>query len=95
MAFVVQAMERLFESPSPASEELGVSLDQLLADLELLEWIAAGQPSNRVQLLGEMQARYLDVPVPPGGKQPAICHRMRECIAAMLQASDHINVSSQ
>jgi hypothetical protein len=90
LAFVAQAMEELFESPPPAAEEPGVSTDQLLADLELLEWIAAGHPSNGVRLLEEMHARYAAALPPRGAEPPTIGHRMRECIVAMLETCQQL-----
>jgi hypothetical protein len=87
LAFVGEAMAQLFESPPSPSEERVVSTDQLLADLELLEWIAAGHPSNQVQLLEEMRARYAGLPARDRTRGLAIGHRLCACIAQMLDQS--------
>ena len=88
LAFVAQAMEQLFASPAPDAAELGVPIDQLLADLELLEWIVVGQPSNQVQLLTEMRARYAALPAPGGREQPALERQLLDQVAALLDARD-------
>jgi hypothetical protein len=38
--------------------EIDIGTDQILADLERLEWIALGRPSNGIELLEEMETRY-------------------------------------
>ncbi|MBN1138050.1 MAG: hypothetical protein JXM73_15790, partial [Anaerolineae bacterium] len=90
LAFVAQAMERLFESPSSATLAPGISSDQLLADLELLEWIVAGQPSNRVQLLSDMRDRYAARPAPGGREQLALERQLLDRVVALLDALDAV-----
>jgi hypothetical protein len=80
LAFVAQAMERLCESGPSDLEGLPVSLDQLFADLELLEWIVVGRPANQAQLLADMSARYAGACAPEGGAPASLCWQMHACL---------------
>jgi hypothetical protein len=87
LAFVAQATEQTFESAPADWEGLSTSPEQLLADLELLEWIAVGRPSNQVQLLEEMRGRYAALPASRGREQPALERQLLDQVAALLDAA--------
>jgi hypothetical protein len=88
LVFVAQATGQLFESTPVDLDRLLVPLDQLLADLELLEWIVLGNPSNQGQLLEEMLARYSNVPAADRETALSIEHSMRDMIVDMLHSRD-------
>jgi hypothetical protein len=88
LAFVSRAMEHLFGSDPADLEDLSVSPDQFLADLELLEWIAVGRPSNQVQLLSEMRDRYVGLPYLDSPEQSALERQLLDQVALLLDALD-------
>lgn len=77
LAFIAEAAEQLLEAPPPAPEGLDLSPEQLLADLELLEWIILGHPGHGARLLEEMHLRYAHAPPPKKGEQATIWYRAR------------------
>jgi hypothetical protein len=87
LAFVAQATEQLFESWPSACTRGPVLPGQLLADLELLEWIVVGHPASQAQLLEEMYARYAAACPPKGGAQPTLWWQMRACLAYLVEDS--------
>jgi hypothetical protein len=87
LTFVAGAIEKLFESLPLDRKEQGVPVDQLLADLELIEWIVVGRPSNQGQLLSEMQDRYAALPDPRDREQAALKHQLLEQVAALVEAA--------
>jgi hypothetical protein len=84
LTFVAQAMEALLGSAPPPPKGMDVSPEQLLVDLESIEWIVVGRPANQAQLLQEMHARYASAPAPRAGEEPTLWYRARECIGQML-----------
>ena len=83
LAFITEAAERACESSPPAPKEIEVSSDQLLADLELLEWIVVGQPEQAAKLLEDMYLRYARAPAPKKGDRATIWYRMRNHLLAL------------
>jgi hypothetical protein len=88
LCFVSQAMDALLVSGTLDQDDWPLPPDQLLADLELLEWIVMGRPSSQVQLLREMQARYAHLAALPGGGQPAVWQYLSECVDEVLETCD-------
>jgi hypothetical protein len=88
LAFVSRAMEHVFGADPVALERLIISPDQFLADLELLEWIAVGCPSNQVRLLGEMRDRYAAAPAPGNPGQSALERQLLDQVSLLLDALD-------
>jgi hypothetical protein len=84
LAFIAEAMQELLVDPPPVPEGLAVTAEQLLEDLEALEWIVVGRPTHRARLLQEMAARYASAPDPVDGEQSLIWWRMRERIAQLI-----------
>jgi hypothetical protein len=90
LSFVAQAMEALLGSAPPSPQGIDVSPEQLLADLESIEWIVVGRPANQLQLLQEMHARYASAPAPRAGEEPTLWYRARGCIGQMLAQLEDI-----
>jgi hypothetical protein len=82
-AFVTEAAEQACRSTPPAGTD--TTADQLLADLELLEWMMAGRPENGPTLLAEMLARYPLAPAPGSGERATPWHRMRGHVQYLLE----------
>ncbi|MBO0789700.1 MAG: hypothetical protein J2P36_01970 [Ktedonobacteraceae bacterium] len=77
LTFIAEIAEQVYEGPPVVPKELGVSPEQLLEDLESLQWITEGQPPHRPRLLKEMYLRYAKAPAPKSGEEPTIWYRMR------------------
>lgn len=86
--FVATTAERILRKPPAVPEGLDVSPEQLLADLETLEWIMLGHPEKGDQLLREMFLRYADAAPPEKGRRATIWYRMRN---HLLHLWDHWN----
>jgi transposase-like protein len=80
LEFVAKTATRILQQPPSVPEELDVTPEQLLADLESLEWIIVGHPEHGAKLLGEMYSRYAMAPAPPRGKRATLWYRMRNRI---------------
>ena len=86
LSFIAKAAEQVLKKPPAVPPELDVTPEQLLADLETLEWIVLGQPGHAAQLLKEMYLRYAPAPSPQRGKRATLWYRMRNRI---LHLWDH------
>jgi transposase-like protein len=75
--FIAKTAERILNKPPAVPEGLDVSPEQLLTDLETLEWIMLGHPGPGEQLLREMFLRYADAVPPKKGRRATIWYRMR------------------
>ncbi len=80
LALVAEVAEQAGESLPLPLAGLAVSAGQLLADLELLEWVTEGHPTQGAKLLDEMYCRYAAAPAPRQGESPTIGYRMRSHI---------------
>jgi hypothetical protein len=80
LAFITEAAEQVRESPPSVLKGPEISSDQLLADLELLEWIMLGHPGHGAKLLEEMYPRYAHAPAPRKGERATIGYCMRHHI---------------
>jgi hypothetical protein len=69
---------------------LAVSPDQLLADLELLEWIMLGHPGHGARLLEKMYLRYAHAPAPKKGERATIWYRVRNHILHLWNNWDRL-----
>jgi transposase-like protein len=78
--FIAEAAERVWVAPPCVPEGLSISPNQLLADLELLEWIILGHPGHGARLLEELYLRYARAPAPQKGKRATLWYRMRNHI---------------
>jgi len=86
LSFIAKTAERVLKKPPAVPPELDGTPEQLLADLETLEWIVLGQPSHGAQLLKEMYLRYAPAPPPQRGKRSSLWYRMRNRV---LHLWDH------
>jgi len=77
LAFIAEAAEQLLTAPPPPPEGMDVTPDQLLADLESLEWIILGLPEKGAEMLKEMHLRYAHAPPPGKGEQATLWYRAR------------------
>lgn len=80
LAFIAESAEQVWENAPAVPEGLAVSPDQLLADLETLEWIMLGHPGHGERLLEEMYLRYAHAPAPKKGECATLWYRMRNHI---------------
>lgn len=90
LAFIAEVANRVWEGPPSVPEELTLSADQLLGDLELLEWIMLGHPGHGAKLLGEMYLRYAPAPAPKKGERATIWYRMRNRILHLWNNWDRL-----
>jgi len=77
LAFIAEAAEELLTDPPAPPPGLDVTAEQLLADLETLEWIILGLPEKGAQMLKEMHLRYARAPPPGKGEQATLWYRAR------------------
>jgi len=77
LTFIAEVAEQVWENPPLVPQGLCLSPDQLLADLESLEWIMLGHPGHGARLLEEMHLRYAHAPAPKKGERATIWYRMR------------------
>ena len=80
LTFIAELAEQVWQVPPPVPKGLAVSPDQLLADLEQLEWIIVGHPGHGSKLLEQMYLRYAHAPAPKKGERATIWYRMRNHI---------------
>lgn len=80
LAFIAEAAEQVWEHPPAVLEGLAVSPDQLLADLETLEWIMLGHPGHGERMLEELYLRYAPAPAPKKGERATLWYRTRNHI---------------
>lgn len=86
MDFIAKTANRILNKPPAVPEGLDVSPEQLLTDLETLEWIMLGHPGQGDQLLQAMFFRYADAAAPKKGQRATIWYRMRN---HLLHLWDH------
>lgn len=77
LTFIAEAAEEVWERPPAIPQGLALSTEQVLADLEELEWLILGQPGPAVQWLEELYLRYAPAPAPRKGESASLWYRMR------------------
>ena len=80
LASIAEIAEQVYESPLTILQEFGISPEQVLADLESLQWIIEGHPANEQKLLKEMYSRYAYLPDSSESDTFAICYSISELI---------------
>ncbi|HEY4386487.1 MAG TPA: hypothetical protein VGN34_18680 [Ktedonobacteraceae bacterium] len=86
LAFITEAVEQIYEHEMVVPEELmNIDPAQFLEDLESLQWIIEGHPSQRSKLLKEMSLRYANAPAPGEHENPTLWYRMRDAIFTLLR----------
>jgi hypothetical protein len=80
LQLVAEIAEQVYQDPTTLAQGSGVSLEQLLADLESLEWIVRGGAVQREDLLNEICSRYASVSTPRQGEPATVGYLMRECV---------------
>ena len=86
--FISKMVECVLNQPPAVPAGLDVTPEQLLADLETLEWIMLGHPGQGDQLLQEMFLRYAAAAPPKKGQRATVWYRMRN---HLLHLWDHWN----
>lgn len=76
LTFIMEVAEQVRGSPPLAPKGSEVPPEQLLADLESLEWIVMGLPEYGPKLLDELYQRYAPAAALSEGKHAAIWHHM-------------------
>ena len=77
---IAEIAEQVCEYPLTVLKELNISPEEVLADLESLQWILEGHPSNRKQILQDMFARYTSISVTNGTEATSTLLKMRELL---------------
>ncbi|NLE45189.1 MAG: hypothetical protein GX620_10745 [Chloroflexi bacterium] len=91
MEFVAGLMTELDEVDiGEGSSGFGISLDQLLADLEALEWSVQGFPGNGAQQLAVVYGHYVTVSPPAAGERPALGYRMGQQVRNLWRYWDRL-----
>jgi transposase-like protein len=75
--FISEAAEEVWKDPPEVPEELEISSDDLLEDLEQLEWTIVGHPEHGAELLRNLYFHYSAAPGPGKGERASIWYRMR------------------
>ena len=78
--FIARTVERVLTNPPKVPAGLDLTIEQLLDDLALLEWIMLGQPESAPRLLAELYDRYARAPAPQPGKRATVWYQMRNRI---------------
>ncbi|MDX1688165.1 MAG: hypothetical protein R3248_09305 [Candidatus Promineifilaceae bacterium] len=86
LAFIAEAVEEVYAGPPPAPDGRPLSAEQLLEDLETLQWVLLGGPVGDQPLLEEMAERYAAVPPPCGSEAPSVWYRMQRHVEALRSA---------
>ncbi|HTK08364.1 MAG TPA: hypothetical protein VL485_14435 [Ktedonobacteraceae bacterium] len=84
-AFIAEAIEQIYEHEIAVPEELNIDATQFLEDLESLQWIIEGHPSQQSKLLKEMSLRYANAPAPGDQEKSTLWYRMRDVIFTLLR----------
>jgi transposase-like protein len=80
LEFIAKAATKVLQKSPSVPKGLAFSADQLLADLETLEWIMLGHPGHGAKQLEVLYLRYADAPAPKKGRRASIWYRMRNHI---------------
>ena len=88
--FIAKTATRVLEKPPPVPKGLTLSADQLLADLESLEWIVIGHPGHGAKQLETLYLRYACAPAPKKGRRASIWYRMRNHILHLWNNWDRL-----
>ena len=84
--FIAKAAEAVLHKAPSVPEKLEATADQLLEDLQTLEWIILGHPESASDLLENLYDRYASAPAPQKGQRATIWYRMRNHV---LHLWDH------
>jgi len=76
-ALIGEAVKQVSRGALSVLPGLEVSAEELLADLETLEWVALGRPQHGARLLDEMHRRYAHAPAPGDGEGATVWYAMR------------------
>ena len=77
---IAEAAKEVWEAPPDVPEELDISADDVLGDLEQLERTIIGHPEHGSRLLRNLYFHYSAAPRPGKGEHASIWYRMRNHI---------------
>jgi hypothetical protein len=77
LGFISEAAEEMWEAQPDVPEELEISADDVLEDLEQLEWTIIGHPEHGSKLLRNLYFHYSAAPRPGKGERASNWYRMR------------------
>lgn len=93
LATIAQIAEQVSDSPLTLLTQMRISPEEVLADLESLQWIVEGHPSNSQKMLQDIEAHYAHVAICNEREIPDICYRIRELIFKLSVASQQVRNS--
>lgn len=85
LATIVEIAEQVSEYPLTLLTQTRISPEQVLADLESLQWIIEGHPSQSRQMVQDMYGRYTDSPIDDMSEANVILSRMCKLLIRMQQ----------
>jgi len=78
--FIAETAEEMWHDSPDVPDDLEVSVDDVVADLEQLEWTIIGHPEHGSKLLRDLYFHYSAAPRPGKGERASIWYRMRNHI---------------
>ena len=78
--FIAEAAAEMWDDPPEVPDALEITADDVLEDLEQLEWTIIGHPEHGADLLKELYFHYSAAPRPGKGERASIWYRMRNHI---------------
>jgi hypothetical protein len=75
--FIAETAEEMWDDPPEVPEELEITVDDVLEDLQQLEWTIIGHPEHGSKLLRDLYFHYSAAPRPRKGQRASIWYRMR------------------
>ena len=77
LGFIAETAEEMWEDPPDIPENLTISADDVLEDLQQLEWTIIGHPEHGSTLLRDLYFHYSAAPRPGKGERASTWYRMR------------------
>lgn len=85
LATIADVAEQVSEYPISLLTTLRISPEQVLSDLESLQWIVEGHPSNSQQMLQDIYGRYADSSIDDGSEAGVILSEMCRLLLRIQQ----------
>ena len=83
--FIAEVVDLLNEPSISIPVGLDVSIDQIMLDIETLEWILLEHPENGLDRLRDIQIRYAPPPAPRDEELASISFRMRHHLQRLVE----------
>lgn len=75
--FIAESAEEVWDDPPDIPDELEISADDVLEDLDQLEWTIIGHPEHGSEVLKDLYFHYSAAPRPGKGERASIWYRLR------------------